>query len=180
MRHNNFLQKCFSARPAGQWVLVALLVLSAVPVAAWAARNFIADPAPDFALKTLSGENLRLSEYRGDVVMVNFWAVRCGRCRDQLQSLDELYTQNRERGVQFLSVNIDQQSDAIRDMVTTLDLQGPVLLDVEKKVSRLYKLTDLPLMLMIDYSGTVRYVHSGFHRGDEAAYADELENLLAE
>ena len=149
-------KKCFAEHRCAWLVLMALLLLFATPFAAWSARNLGAEPAPDFVLKSLAGQNLRLSEYRGEVVMVNFWAVRCGRCRDQLEQLDALYWQHRERGVRLLSINIDKNVEATRDMVAALDLHSPVLVDTDKEVSRLYDLSELPMTLMIDHSGTVR------------------------
>lgn len=159
--------------------LIALTILT-MPPATWSARPIVAEAAPDFALKSLAGANLRLSEYRGDIVIVNFWSTRCGRCRDQLSKLDALYSEHREKAFQLLSVNIDKNQDPVREAVASLRLQFPVLLDEQKTVSRLYDLGAMPFTVFIDPAGTVRYLHAGYQRGDEQMYDNELEILLAE
>jgi thiol-disulfide isomerase/thioredoxin len=113
-------RQCRFLTGSSAW-LIALAIL-AVPLAAWSARPFIAKAAPDFALKSLTGANLRLSEYRGEIVIVNFWSTRCGRCRDQLSKLDALYSEHREKALQLLSVNIDKNQDAVREAVAGLRL----------------------------------------------------------
>jgi peroxiredoxin len=164
---------------AGLVNFTALLLL-AVPLAASAARPTVADPAPDFALKSNTGNNLRLSDYRGDVVLLNFWSTRCGRCRDQLSQLDMLYSEHREEGFQLLSINIDTDQDSVREAVAGLRLQYPVMFDAQKSVARLYDLGTMPFTVLIDPTGTVRYVHVGYKGGDELVYDDELGILLAE
>ncbi len=121
-----------------------------------------------------------MSEYRGEIVLLNFWSTRCGRCRDQLSELDALYTKHREHGFQLLSVNIDKDQDSVREAVENLRLQFPVMLDEQKSVSRLYDFGSMPFTVLIDPTGTVRYVHAGYKRGDELMYGDEMNILLAE
>ncbi len=162
--------------------LLRFIVLTIIvsPSAAWSARPVIAEAAPDFALKTATGDNLRLSEYRGDIVLLNFWSTRCGRCRNQLSKLDALYSAHREQGFQLLSINIDREQDSAREVVASLRLQFPVMFDEQKFVSRLYDLGSIPFTVLIDPTGTVRYMHTDYKRGDEHMYASQLELLLAE
>ena len=93
-----------------------------------ASSGLTGQPAPDFALKSSSGENLRLSEYRGDVVMINFWATWCGPCRQEMPLLDELYTRYQRVGFNLLGVNIDDDSGKAIAMIEELgrDLPGPL------------------------------------------------------
>jgi peroxiredoxin len=170
-------QSIFST--SGLFAFTVFLLLTAPPTA-WSARPKIAAAAPDFALKSVTGENLRLSEYRGDIVLLNFWSTRCGRCRAQLSELDTLYSEHREQGLQLLSVNIDEDKDSVREAVANLQLQFPVMFDEHKSVSQLYDLGAMPFTVLIDHTGTVRYVHAGYKRGDEFMYGDEMEILLAE
>ena len=150
------------------------------PLTGWPSPPTIAEAAPDFALKSVAGDNLRLSEYRGEIVLLNFWSTRCGRCRDQLSELDTLYAEHREHGFQLLSVNIDKDQDSVHEAVENLRLQFPVMLDQQKSVSRLYDFGSMPFTVLIDPTGTVRYVHAGYKRGDELMYGDEMNILLAE
>lgn len=138
------------------------------------------EAAPDFALKSLEGGNLRLSEYRGEVVVLNFWSTRCGRCRDQLGELDALYTNHRNQGLRLLSVNIDKDEETVREAVADLGLRFPVLLDDTSRVSKLYDLRKIPFTVIIDPTGTVRYVHAGYRRGDEQHYDNETGILISE
>lgn len=136
--------------------------------------------APDFALKSASGENLRLSEYRGDVVMINFWATWCGPCRQEMPLLDELYSRYGRVGFSLLGVNIDDNSSKAMDMASELGVSFPVLFDSRKEVSKLYEVDAMPVTVLIDREGTVRYVHHGYKPGYEDKYLDQIRSLLRE
>ncbi len=136
--------------------------------------------APDFALKSSTGENLRLSEYRGDVVMINFWATWCGPCRQEMPLLDELYTRYKRVGFNLLGVNIDDDSRRAMQMIEELGVTFPVLFDARKDVSKLYKVEAMPVTVLVDREGIVRYVHHGYKPGYEDTYLDEIRSLLRE
>ena len=159
---------------------ILLSALLSLPIAAWSAQSLLAETAPDFALKNLAGKNLRLSEYRGEVVLVSFWSVRCGKCREQLSTVDDLYSQHEGEGFQVLSVSIDKKVDKARQMAAGLGLRFPVLSDDDRVASRLYDINELPMTVLIDPHGTVRHVHKGYAPGDADTYRTELEELLAE
>jgi len=144
---------------------------------AWAKTPTVSEPAPDFVLKSFAGRNLRLSEFRGDVVIINFWSANCGRCRDQLNQLAAINESNR---LSILSVNVDSDSNVAKRVIADQGFKFPVLLDTDKIVSRLYDPSRLPMAVMVDPHGTIRYIHEGYKRGDEAQYALELAELLAE
>jgi peroxiredoxin len=136
--------------------------------------------APDFALKSSAGENLRLSEYRGNVVMVNFWATWCGPCRQEMPLLDELYNRYERVGFSLLGVNIDDDSRKAMNMVAELGVNFPVLFDARKEVSKLYQVDAMPVTVIIDREGNVRHVHQGYKPGYEDQYLDEIRALLRE
>ncbi len=136
--------------------------------------------APDFALKSSSGENLRLSEYRGDVVMINFWATWCGPCRQEMPLLDELYTRYERVGFSLLGVNIDDDSRRAMQMIEDLGVSFPVLFDARKEVSELYEVEAMPVTVLIDREGNVRHVHHGYKPGYEDKYLDQVRSLLRE
>ena len=127
-------------------------------------------PAPDFALKSSTGENLRLSEFRGDVVMINFWATWCGPCRQEMPLLDELHNRYERVGFNLLGVNIDDDSRRAMQMIDELGVDFPVLFDDRKEVSELYDVETMPVTVLVDREGTVRYVHLGYKPGDEDTY----------
>jgi peroxiredoxin len=136
--------------------------------------------APDFALKSLGGQNLRLSELRGEVVMVNFWATWCGPCRQEMPLLNQIYQRYHPVGFELLGVNIDDATDRAAGMARTLGVNFPVLFDDGKSVSRLYGVNTMPMTLLIGRDGTVRYVHQGYERGYEQTYLDQVRELLKE
>lgn len=136
--------------------------------------------APDFALKSSTGENLRLSEYRGDVVMINFWATWCGPCRQEMPLLDELYTRYERVGFNLLGVNIDDDSRRAMQMIEELGVNFPVLFDASKQVSKLYEVDAMPVTVLVDREGNVRYVHHGYKPGYEDKYLDQVRSLLRE
>jgi peroxiredoxin len=158
-------------------VLGAALVAGAV---ATPAAVTPATKAPDFALRSLEGPNLRLQEQRGRVVMVNFWATWCGPCRVEKQHLARLYDKYHASGFQLLGVNIDEDPRQAASLATKLGLRFPVLLDTEKKVSKLYDLSTMPSTVLIDRDGKVRYVHRGYRDGYEDTYEKQIRELLKE
>ncbi len=156
------------------------LTLALLAAGSLASSSLTGQPAPDFALKSSSGENLRLSEYRGDVVMINFWATWCGPCRQEMPLLDELYTRYQRVGFNLLGVNIDDDSNRAMDMIRELGVNFPVLFDSRKEVSKMYDVDAMPVTVLIDREGNVRYVHQGYKPGYEEKYLDQVRALLRE
>ena len=139
-------------------LLIAASALS-IP-AAFATPLSIGSPPPDFALRSLDDTNLRLSEYRSEVVVLYFWAPWCGKCRDPLESLNSSFMDYRQDGLQVLAVSVDDQIDHVTEYLSGLNVSFPVLADDERNsVSRSYELGKLPLALLIDREGNLRYLH---------------------
>jgi peroxiredoxin len=145
-----------------------------------ASSGLTGQPAPDFALKSSTGENLRLSEYRGDVVMINFWATWCGPCRQEMPLLDDLYARYERVGFTLLGVNIDDDSRRAMQMIDELGVNFPVLFDSSKNVSKLYDVEAMPVTVLVDREGTVRHIHHGYKPGYEDKYLTEIRALLRE
>lgn len=160
--------------------LVLGLALSVLAATSLASSGLTGQPAPDFALKSSTGENLRLSEYRGDVVMINFWATWCGPCRQEMPLLDELYSRYQRVGFNLLGVNIDDDSGRAMAMIEELGVRFPVLFDDRKEVSRMYAVDAMPVTVIVDRAGQVRYVHQGYKPGYENTYLDQVRALLRE
>ncbi len=160
--------------------LFAGLIFCALASLSLAASDLAGQPAPDFALKSASGENLRLSEYRGDVVMINFWATWCGPCRQEMPLLDELYVRYQRVGFNLLGVNIDDDTGRAMKMIDELGVTFPVLFDSRKEVSKLYDVAAMPVTLLVDREGRIRYVHHGYKAGYEDKYLDQIRSLLRE
>lgn len=160
--------------------LFALLLLG--PAVCVPAGGLVGQPAPDFALRSLQGENMRLSEHLGDVVLINFWATWCGPCRQEMPLLDEIFGKYRRAGLVLFSVNLDEDENlaAAKEMAQTLKVSYPVLVDARKEVARAYQAGTMPLTVLIDREGVVRYVSEGYKVGYEVRYTDKLRELLNE
>jgi peroxiredoxin len=162
-------------RRALRCLLAAALAGGAVVPAAAVAP---ASMAPDFTLRTLGGPNLRLQEQRGQVVLVNFWATWCGPCRKEMPHLNRLYEKYRASGFVLLGVNVDDDTRNAVAVAGKLGVTFPVLLDTDKKASRLYDLSAMPATVLIDRDGRVRYVHRGYLDGYEVTYDKQIRELL--
>ena len=156
------------------------LLVTVFAATALASSGLEGKAAPDFALKSSTGENLRLSEFRGDVVMINFWATWCGPCRQEMPLLDELYARYERVGFNLLGVNIDDDSRRAMQMIEELGVDFPVLFDARKEVSKLYEVDAMPVTVLVDREGNVRYVHHGYKPGYEEKYLDQIRSLLRE
>jgi len=161
-----------------RWSGVALVALLISAGSVSAATQLKGAEAPDFVLKSLSGKNLRLSEYRGEVVILSFWATWCGECRAQLTELAQMRERYRDAGVELLAVSLDQSARQASEV--TAAATYPVLHDPAGDVGRLYDVTKMPVMVLIDRGGVVREVFEGFRRGNEEQYLERVQALLRE
>jgi thiol-disulfide isomerase/thioredoxin len=158
----------------------ALLACACSLLAFSASADIVGQPAPDFALRSMKGPSVRLSEHLGEVVIINFWATWCGPCRQEMPLLDELYAKYQRAGLIMLSVNIDEKLDPAIEMAQTLKVSYPVLFDTRKEVSRAYDVSAMPVTVLVDRAGVVRYVSEGYKPGYEKRYTEKLRELLNE
>lgn len=157
-----------------------MLLAAMLAVAAQARAESTAADAPDFVLKSLSGENLRLSEYRGEVVVLGFWASWCGDCRSHLDALAALQARYRDAGLRLLTVSLDSDRRRAADAAVSIDAAYPVLLDPGGETGRLYDVSSLPQIVLIDRDGAVRGVFAEFGRGDDEPYLAPIVELIEE
>jgi len=146
--------------------LMQTLALAAAVVAAMLACPLVlhaaATPArdgavaPDFTLKSTEGRNLRLSEYRGDVVVLTFWASWCGPCRAVLAQLNSQPAQPGGDRATILGVNLDGDAGRAESIARFLGLTFPTLVDTRQSVGRLYDIEKLPFTVLLDRDGVVR------------------------
>lgn len=144
---------------------------------ALAAAGSIGHAAPDFALPAAIGNNVRLSEYRGQPVIVSFWSSRCGLCARQLVALDRYYGTYRSSGLIVLGVSVDDDAQHAQDYAHAHVMAFPLLLDSAKAVSRAFGIERLPSTVLIDRGGVVRFLHSDDGAGDES-YVAQIRALL--
>ena len=173
-------QFCLPLRAVLRARLIAVLAMFVVLQPLAVSADIVGKPAPDFALRSLKGPSVRLSEYLGEVVIINFWATWCGPCRQEMPLLDELYGKYQLAGLIMLSVNIDENAEPAIEMAQTLKVSYPVLFDARKEVSRAFEVSAMPVTVLVDRAGVVRYVSEGYKPGYEKRYTDKLRELLNE
>jgi peroxiredoxin len=165
-----------SLRTSASLLSIVLLAAAATSVTAGGSSM----PAPDFALPARDGGELRLSELRGQVVMINFWATWCGPCRQEMPLLEQIHEKYEPLGFTMLGVNVEQDSAAAREWLKNIPVSFPILFDTKSAVSASFGVEAMPSSVLIDREGRVRHVHRGYKPGDEAVYADLIRGLVKE
>jgi len=152
-------------------------ILAAVALAATAAEG---PAAPDFALPSTAGTNFRLSEYRGEVVALVFWASWCGDCRQELERFERLRRTYGSVGLTVLGVNLDTEPGRATALAGAAGIGYPVLIDEGQDVSRDYRADDLPLIVLIDRNGAIRARHQALDEREERGLLVDLRDLIDE
>lgn len=135
-------------------------------------------PAPEFKLKDLSGKEIKLSDYKGKVVVVNFWATWCGPCRVEVPDLVKLRGLYHDRGLEVIGISLDDEEDReeVVNFVKTFKVNYPVVMG-DLEVLRAYgQIDSIPVTFIIDRRGAVRYRHIGMITFDEIE--GEVKSLL--
>ncbi|HYL00994.1 MAG TPA: TlpA disulfide reductase family protein [Steroidobacteraceae bacterium] len=160
----------------------AVLALLGAATAALAQRDYglMARAAPDFTLHAVAGGNVRLSEHRGEVVVLSFWSSACDSCRRQLDALNRSLATYRSAGLAVYGVGVDDVQARAIEYARGLPLAFPMLLDPDKAVGRAYQVDNLPMTVLIDRGGTVRNVLRDFSAKSDDTYLQELRVLLNE
>jgi len=169
------------ARPRRRGAAARLVLAAALAAFGLGAANAAEDPAaPDFALVSIAGSNYRLSEYRGEVVALVFWASWCGDCRRELERFERLRRTYGGAGLTVLGVNLDTEPGRAQALAGAAGIGFPVLIDAGKDVSRTYRADDLPLIVLIDRHGTIRARHTALDERDEGGLLVNLRDLIDE
>ena len=146
---------------------------------AWAAT--VSGPAPVFTLQSNKGQQVALTQLKGKVVMVNFWATWCVPCRQEMPHLQALYEKYNSLGFELLAVNVEKNNaEGARKWLEETPVTFPVLFDPENQVTKLYKVQTMPSTVIIGRDGTMRFIHQGYKPGYEGEYQTEVRALLRE
>lgn len=135
--------------------------------------------APDFELKTTTGETIKLSELRGQAVLVNLWATWCPPCRAEMPAIEKVYNEYKEEGFVVLAVNMTYQDtySNITPFIDEYNLTFPILLDEINSVGSAYQLRSLPSSFFIDREGIINEVVIGGPMA-EALLRTRVEQIL--
>lgn len=174
-------------RPMTRPVLVALLTIACLAGAAELpplghAMNPVSPPvpAPDFTLQDMDGEEHALSDFRGKVVMLNFWGTWCPPCRREMPSLERLYRKYKDRGLTVVAVNQWEDPDLVFEFTGHLSPAPTfsILFDRESRIAEQYNVKGLPTTFLLDKKGNIRFRAIGGREFDHPAVEALIEGLL--
>lgn len=135
--------------------------------------------APALELEDMDGRTHRLAEYRGQVVIVNFWATWCPPCRKELPSLQRIWEEYQDEGLVILGVNVGEGPDRIFAFTADYPVTFPLLLDRDSQAIENWSVRGLPTSFVIDKKGRMAYRAVGAREFDHPAIRSTLEGLLA-
>lgn len=161
------------------WLASALLGAALVAGPA-SATTTAGTPAPAFSLGSMAGGTVDLSQYKGQVVMINFWATWCGPCRQEMPILEQLHKKYKPMGFTMLGVNVEPDSKGAVDWLKGTPVSFPILFDTDSKVSKLYAVAGMPSTVIVDRKGNLRWLHRGYKAGDENEYLNQIRALIRE
>ncbi len=130
-------------------------------------------PAPNFQLADLSGRSVSLDQFRGKIVMLDFWATWCGPCRVTMPVLEKLQREY-SKDLTLLAINLEEPRDQVRNYVAGRNISSTVLLDEDGKVGQAYGSDSIPMQVLIDQQGIVRRVSVGY----SPALVDQLRSAI--
>jgi len=170
-----------------KWVILVALIATALAIGALVTpRMFprqeisqqslpgsplvVGKPAPDFTLPTLDGAEVSLSQFRGQAVLINFWASWCFSCREEMPEMVRMYESHKAEGLMILGVNLTFQ-DALPDVqafASEFNITFPVLLDEDGTVTeRTYQIPGIPTNIFVNRDGTIERVQVGLIKGEQ-------------
>jgi peroxiredoxin len=138
-------------------------------------------PAPGFSLEIVGGRNIvNLSDYKGKVVLLNFWASWCFPCREEMPSMQELYQIFKDREFEILAVNLDKfGEEKVLSFVSNYGLTFPILLDKELKTAQIYEVRNIPTTYIIDKNGIIKEKIIGEKHWTEPELVNKIETLMS-
>lgn len=165
-------------------VATCLSVAACGPAAAGGAGAATAKQggAPDFALPSLDGKTVRLSDYAGKTVLIDFWSTTCDPCMAEMPHLVELYNKHKDAGFVVLAISLDgpESRAQVSSMAHDRGMVFPVLLDEETTVVARYNpKREMPFAVVVDKHGSIVHKRGGYTAGDEKTLTAEIEKALA-
>jgi len=130
--------------------------------------------ASGFTLEALDGTEVSLGEYRGNVVLINFWATWCPPCRAEIPDIEEAYQARQDDGFVVLGVNVEEPRESVAPFVEAMGMTYPVLLDEGGQVLKMYRAIGLPISVILDQDGVIQVRHVG------VLTREQLEDYLAQ
>jgi len=156
---------------------LALAALFVLP--AFAATS--SGPAPAFQLSGRGGKAIDLSQFKGQVVMINFWATWCAPCRQEMPLLEDIYKKYKPMGFTLVGVNVEPDAKGAEAWLSKQKpVSFPIAFDTDSKVSKMYNVAGMPTTVFVDRKGNIRLMHKSYKAGDENLYMTQIRALLKE
>ncbi len=131
-------------------------------------------PAPDFNLPTVDGKTVKLSDFKGQVVYVDFWATWCPPCRKSFPWMESMHQKYKDLGFKIIAVNLDGKREVMEDFVKSMHSTFTVAHDADGSVAETFQVKAMPSSYLIDRAGNIVRSHAGFRDKD----MDELEAIF--
>ncbi|WP_226666110.1 TlpA family protein disulfide reductase [Metabacillus litoralis] len=122
-------------------------------------ENIEKEKAPEFSISTLSGETISLSDFKGDLIILNFWTTWCTYCQEEMAELNKFSKENNSSNVHLIGINVtssEQSEKSVEQFIKHFDVPFPIGLDESGKIAKKYKLIGIPTTLIIDENGMIQ------------------------
>jgi thiol-disulfide isomerase/thioredoxin len=152
----------------------------AFPTAGGAGHPDQLSAAPAIELQGPGGETVRLSDFKGKVVLVDFWASWCRPCQSSFPMLDRLYRQRHRDGLEVLAINVDEERQEAERFLERRSHEMPVFFDPKGHAPEAFRVEAMPSSYLVDRRGRIRFKHVGYTSSVGAKYEREVDALLSE
>jgi peroxiredoxin len=149
-------------------VCAGMFVRAAAPARQPALMDLVGKPAPDFTLKDTDGNSVKLSDLKGSVVVLDFWATWCGPCKQSLPLLNKVYDQHKAKGLKVYTVDLKEAVDLVKTTMKDRGYTMPCLLDTDAAVAKLYKVSGIPSTFLVGADGNIKWAEEGFDGNQDA------------
>ena len=142
-------------------------------------HELLNNPAPEVAGDNINGKGkLSLAQWKGKVVLVDFWATWCEPCKKSFPKIEELRVKYGSAGFEVVGVSEDDEGNGVKDFGAKHGAKFPLLWDKDKSIANKWHPPNMPSSFIVDKKGVVRFVHLGYHDGEEKEIETELKSLL--
>lgn len=158
-------------------IFVRLMVLMALAV--FANVTFAGAAAPNLSLKTLDNASVKISDLKGDVVYVDFWATWCPPCRKSFPWMEEMHQKYKDLGFKVVAVSLDTKRAVIDQFLEKMTTHFTIAHDPSGESANAFKVKGMPSSYLIDRKGNIHLTHMGFKSSDKSKLESEIKSLLA-